>query len=74
MQVYRFASRSRVAFETSPNFTYKRLLEDTYFISEPQIKFREAAEFLRAKDDRVRPLTFVVAISMCPTHSICNGI
>ena len=39
-------------------FTYQRLFEDTYFISEPQIKFREAATVLRANDDRVRPLTF----------------
>jgi hypothetical protein len=45
--------------EASTYFTYKRLFEDTYFISEPQIKFREAAAVLRANDAiLVRPLTF----------------
>jgi hypothetical protein len=42
--------------EASTYFTYKRLFEDTYFISEPQIKFPEGTAVLRANDDRFRPM------------------
>jgi len=44
------ANLPSAAFEASPVYARKWLFEDTYFISEPQIKFPEGATvFLRER-------------------------